>query len=350
MQNYKDIPIRNVFYMVAYILEFLDDKFFNKSSSEVFANHLDLLALLLERGIARQLKQGLYKEYKTYNDCIPTLRGKVDMPQMIKDSYSKEANIPCEFDELTTDNHLNRILKTTAMLLVKDSNIDSNVRKNLKKQMLFFSDIQTLNPKSISWRSLRFTQNNKSYRILISICQLIIEGCLSNTEDGDTLSSNINDEQMHKLYELFVLRYFQKHHKSLHPGAPSIKWALDDESNSTYLPSMKSDIVLKNTTDMLIIDTKFYQRTLQVQKKYGSETVHSGNLYQIFTYVKNSAALEPKLNVSGILLYAQTQSANQPCESYQMDGNTIHVRTLDLSLPFEDIVIQLDNIASLLNG
>jgi len=49
--------------------------------------------------------------------------------------------------------------------------------------------------------------------------------------------------------------------------------------------------------------------------------------------------------VSGMLLYAKTDEEIQPDGVYQMSGNQISVRTLDLGLPFEKIRKQLDGIA-----
>ncbi len=53
--------------------------------------------------------------------------------------------------------------------------------------------------------------------------------------------------------------------------------------------------------------------------------LHSGNLYQIFTYVKNKDTefgSQPH-NVSGMLLYAATDEAIQPDNSYRMSGNML---------------------------
>ena len=66
--------------------------------------------------------------------------------------------------------------------------------------------------------------------------------------------------------------------------ASQIPWALDD-GVGTYLPVMQSDITLTQGNRVLIIDAKYYTRTMQTQ--YDVHTLHSANLYQIFTYVKN---------------------------------------------------------------
>lgn len=46
-----------------------------------------------------------------------------------------------------------------------------------------------------------------------------------------------------------------------------------------------------------------------------------------------------------MLLYAKTEEEIQPDHVYQMHGNQISVRTLDLNLPFVDIAGQLNQIA-----
>ena len=48
--------------------------------------------------------------------------------------------------------------------------------------------------------------------------------------------------------------------------------------------------------------------------------------------------------VSGMLLYAKTDEEIYPDNKYQMSGNQITVRTLDLNLPFSEIAEQLNMI------
>ena len=69
-------------------------------------------------------------------------------------------------------------------------------------------------------------------------------------------------------------------------------------------------------------------------------------MYQIFTYVKNHDYDfgDEEHKVSGMLLYAKTEEEIQPDNVYQMHGNQITVRTLDLNLPFVEIAEQLNTI------
>lgn len=81
-----------------------------------------------------------------------------------------------------------------------------------------------------------------------------------------------------------------------------------------------------------------------MQMQYDKTTLHSGNVYQIFTYVKNQDTANTG-NVSGMLLYAKTEEAITPDWSFVMGGNKISVKTLDLNKEFKLIAAQLDKIA-----
>ena len=105
---------------------------------------------------------------------------------------------------------------------------------------------------------------------------------------------------------------------------------------------MQTDIFLRYRSKILIIDTKYYGKTMQTQ--YDKTTLHSGNVYQIFTYVKNQDAAGTG-NVSGMLLYAKTDEDITPDCSFVMGGNRISVKTLDLNKEFSLIAAQLDRIA-----
>ena len=107
---------------------------------------------------------------------------------------------------------------------------------------------------------------------------------------------------------------------------------------------MQTDIMLSHGEKILIIDAKYYAHSTQIQ--YDKHTLHSGNMYQIFTYVKNKEVelADRPHEVSGMLLYAKTDEDIYPENEYRMSGNKIEVRTLDLDGDFTKIRSQLDEI------
>lgn len=146
------------------------------------------------------------------------------------------------------------------------------------------------------------------------------------------------------------MEYYRHHHKELTVNASQVKWNLSDDTEEIaikYLPVMQTDIMLKQGKRALFIDTKYYTHIMQQQKQFDSYSFHSGNLYQIFTYVKNEDAAGTG-NVSGMLLYARTGEPITPDASFMMGGNQISIKTLDLNRNFSFIAQQLDEIVGCL--
>ncbi len=124
-------------------------------------------------------------------------------------------------------------------------------------------------------------------------------------------------------------------------NASLINWQLDDEFD-LFLPEMRSDILLSEGNNILIIDAKYYKNNIQTY--FDNKSIISGNLYQIFTYVKNKAFEDNTKTVSGMLLYAKTEDEVQPDVDYKMSGNLISVKTLDLNSDFQNIKNKLENL------
>ncbi len=345
MTKDKSILINNIYHMLSYAFQILTQDTYDDVAIESFDEMYDLLAAILAKGIGIQLKQGLYREYINRQEELSVLRGKINMSGTIKNQLVHKRVLTCDFDDLSENNLFNQIIKTTVSLLLRNDTVKSKYKDDLKKKMLFFSNIELLEPTSIRWSSIRFQRNNQTYRMLISICQLILEGMLMTTDTGEyRLASFIDEQRMCRLYEKFILEYYSRHYPELKVSASQIPWSVDDGVR-TMLPMMQSDIHLQNDNTVLIIDAKYYSHTTQVQ--YNKHTLHSNNMYQIFAYVKNRDYEfgEEEHTVSGMLLYAKTEEENQPDHVYQMHGNQISVRTLDLNLPFVDIAGQLNQIA-----
>ena len=342
MTEDKGILIRNIYYMLAYAFQELRQNNYAEIEGEKFDDIYDLFAEIMARVISYQLKQGLYREYLDKSEELTTLRGKLNLQGTIKNRLQKKQVLSCEFDELTENNLMNQILKTTMTLLIKQKDVKVNNKVILKKDLLFFDGIDYIEPSLIRWDRIRYQRNNQSYRMLLNICRLVIDGLLLSTEKGTAKMATFLDEQaMHRLYEKFILEYYRYHHPELHANPDNVKWNLDDD-NDLWLPSMVTDITLKsNNGRVLIIDAKYYEK--QMQTNFDVQMYRNANLYQLFTYVKNWDK-EHTGKVSGMLLYAKTSEEFQPSNKFSMDGNSIAVDSLNLNLPFSEIRTKLEKI------
>lgn len=330
--------------MLAYAYRALQFQSYRDMGTEEFGNVADLFAAILSRGIVEQLRRGLGREYVDRTEPLSMMRGKIEVSESVKTRAVLRRQLVCNHDEFVTDTLMNRILKATCLLLMR-GDIHPERRRGLRRLLPYFSDVGEMDLATIDWHRLRFNRNNQTYRMLMGICELASKGLLQTQgDDAMRLPDFLDDQSMSRLYERFILEYYRREHPELGATAPYVPWALDD-GEMGMLPTMRTDAVLARGSNTLVIDAKYYEHATQAH--LGKASIHSGNLYQIFTYVKNMDAgtAEPGHRVSGLLLYAGTDEEIQPSGNYQMSGNLISVRSLDLNRPFGDIRDELDKIA-----
>jgi len=194
----------------------------------------------------------------------------------------------------------------------------------------------------VSWDAIKINRNNRSYKLIIDVCYLIFKGLLVNEQEGALkFATFIEDRQMSTLYEKFVLNFYRVElSKEVDAKSEQIGWDITSDEKLSLLPKMKTDISLygRKTNKLLIIDTKFYPKALQVN--FDHESFISNNLYQICAYVNNS---DFGGEVSGMLLYPTVDYMLD--ERTEISGKKIYVKTLDLNQEFQIIKQQLIDIA-----
>jgi len=332
--------------MLTYAYQILNEAGFKSIQTEEFKHLHDLLAVILVKGVANQIKRGLHRDYISHSESTSSLRGKVDVTNSIKQNTLLKKQMICNYDQFSENTNLNSILKTTMLLLIKHGDLKIKNRKELRKLSLYFNNVSSMDPQRINWDAITYHRNNATYKMLISICQLVIKGLLMTTETGTyKMKGFLDDQQMHRLYEKFLLGYFKKEYPQYNPKASYIDWNVDD-GISDFLPTMKTDITLTYGSKTIIIDAKYYGKSMQTNPLFYSKSIISSNLYQIFTYVKNKDSFGSG-NVSGILLYAKTDEEITPNQDYQIGGNRISVKTLDLGEDWSGIVKQLNSVVIL---
>mgnify|MGYP003413094608 FL=1 len=106
------IPIKNLYYMLSYAFQILNEQGYKKLATEEFDNAGDLCAAILIRGISNQLKRGLGREYISETDTLAAIRGKIEINESIKNQTMIRNQMTCTYDEFSVDSPLNRIIQT----------------------------------------------------------------------------------------------------------------------------------------------------------------------------------------------------------------------------------------------
>ncbi|MGE6204653.1 5-methylcytosine-specific restriction endonuclease system specificity protein McrC [Guptibacillus hwajinpoensis] len=349
----SSIPVKNIYHMLCYAWNVLDQSDENVVGSEKFDNIYDLLARIYINGANSLIKRGLSRSYIQERREVSTLKGKVEVADSIKKQTLRNGRMVCQYDNFSVDIKLNQIVKATINLLLKAPLLDKTLNKKLRKLRLYFSNVRDIQMANDTFSSLRFNRNNYHYRMLMSVSELIYQGLITREEGNDTkFLSFIRDRQMAKLYENFVLNFYRRHLDSgiYHVHSPKIHWNLDQsvsDEELSLLPEMRTDIVVENklTSSQLIIDTKYYGETLTTSNWTDKEKVHTGHLYQIFAYVNSS---NYKGNKIGMLLYPTIKQEINA--GYSITGKRIYIKTLNLNAEWSEISTRLLSLVGVIDN
>ena len=209
--------------MLSYAFKTLNEKAYKKIETESFENSADLLSEILILGVSRQLKQGLVKDYIDVNETTSSIRGKINITESINTQSFLKGQLNCTYDEFSVNCDLNQIIKSTLTLLLK-SDISINRKKKIRRLLMYFNDVNTIDLKSINWK-IRYDRNNQTYKMLVNICYLVINGLIHTEKSGKVKLMNFSDDQlMSSLYEKFLLNYFKKEHPYLLTHSPHIDY------------------------------------------------------------------------------------------------------------------------------
>lgn len=340
MSESPRIPIKNIYYMLCYAWNVLEQSDKTLVGSKKFDNIYNLLGRIYLNGTNNIIKRGLNRYYIIKNEPCANLKGKINMSDSVKGLTFLDGKMLCQYDNFSDDIKLNQIVKTTISILIKSPQLDLELKKKLKNLRLHFSQIKEIRFSKALFSSLRYNKNNNHYRMLINISELIYKGLITNEEDNEiSFSDFVRDNQMAKLYEKFVLNFYRYHldEELYNVHAPKIKWNLDhniSEKDFALLPEMRTDIVVENKVEntQLIIDTKYYAQTLVSSNWTDVEKVRTGHLFQIYAYVNNS---DYDGNIMGMLLYPTIHDDTNA--TFPIGGYSIGIRTLNLNSEWNDI-------------
>ena len=112
------ILIQNIYYMLAYAFQILNQDGYKEISTEQFNNVIDLFSAILCKGISLQLNHGLDREYISKIEMLSTIRGQINIAKSIKTRTMLRKQMVCTYDEFSVNTYKNRIIKTTMLKLI----------------------------------------------------------------------------------------------------------------------------------------------------------------------------------------------------------------------------------------
>lgn len=338
------IPIQNLYHLLTYAWDQLEEAEQVNVTAEPADTLLDLLARVLVQGTTHVLKRGLARDYLPQQELTSRLRGKLLLADSLRQHTLPTARAWCAFDELSHDVPVNQLLKSAMHHLLTAPKLANPLRQELRALYVRLGDVALVPvPDVRAYEQVRLHRHTAHYGLLLSICRLVHEEVLLTQEAGDHLFRDFtgNDKRMAALFERFV-RNFYRHKYQLKESiykvqAEQLQWAVTaiGTQAQAVLPTMKTDVSLTAASEKIVIDCKFYRKALKPH--YNKEKLISGNLYQLYTYVEHARRQKPKRRVRGMLLYPVVQ---QPLRlRYELMGTAdwLEVATIDLGQHWQQV-------------
>jgi 5-methylcytosine-specific restriction enzyme subunit McrC len=333
-----DIPIANIYYLLCYAWDVLDEK-------ETFADVdtldstelLDLFAHVLVNGVRHLLRRGLDRGYIPRQDEIPGVRGKLLVTQTLRRNLLRHGCTACSWDELEYDTLPNRILKTTLQRLRDAEELDPATRADVHDLLRWLAPVQKIELYGTHFRGVQLHRNNRLYAFLLHICEFVHEHWLPAEKGGARRFRDFVRDGLPALFENFVFNFYQHELPAgWHVSAPVIQWKLvaPNADALALVPRMETDVCLRGPGRAVIFDTKFYAQALK-SNYYGAAKLIPPNLFQLFTYLRQKSSEPGWEQAEGVLLYPRT--IRDLDVEFTTHGHRIRALTLDLAQPWQKI-------------
>lgn len=323
----KEIPIRNIYYMLVYAWNYPHEKDFISVFDEDEKDLINLLSKILILKVKSLIKKGFYKEYVTNQEESRIIRGKILMKESFQSFSYKRGSLHILTEEMSYDILHNQLIKSTLYYLAGQENLESELRDEIKSILTYFQDISLIDVKLRLFNDVNVHRNNQHYQFILNVCRFIWENALLHEGIGEKQFNDVSREhqKLARLFENFVKNFYRKEIPGAKVKSESFYWPADGE-NLNYLPTMNTDVSLVISNEKTIIDTKFYKDTFALN--WNQSTIYSGHLYQLFSYLKNDEYYSGR-KANGILLYPRVdKSVNL---TYKIHGFEIKICTLDLT-------------------
>lgn len=205
------VPLANLFGMIETAYQFKGLQLYaGEGRSRSLEGVFGLLAGLLARGIQARIHQGLYREYREYQDELPCLRGRLLLP-----SARRPRALRCAYQEHSAGIMDNQILVWTLHCLRAFSFADPKIQRQVRQVYRLFSGLVELEPvRAADCLRRPYHRLNQDYQPLHGLCRFFLEhsGPLLGTGEHPFMPFAVH---LPTLFEEFAAHWLAEH---LPPG------------------------------------------------------------------------------------------------------------------------------------
>jgi 5-methylcytosine-specific restriction enzyme subunit McrC len=343
------IPIRNLWHMLLYAWnEPIVQNQINMGDVERAPSLDALLAIVLMKFVQQRMRIGLGHGYVPVSRRLRSVRGRVDFAESLKQQTFAQGEANCDFQQYSVNEPRNQIIRSTLSRLVQAGKFGPDevqaeaLRHQLRWMVRNLNDVDLTELTLEAVCRLALAQNDNDYRLMLSVCELILRRQMPLETEGMHPLPNVDGGALilYRVYERFVANFYRLHLKGWDVHAQKrLDWHPQEVND--HLPSMIPDLIMqeRQSRRIIILDTKFTASSL-IENQWGKALYDSSHLYQLYAYLRSQEQLSVEYGrAEGILLYPVVQQ--QFSEQVQLQDHRIRIESVDLAVAWDEVERQL---------
>lgn len=323
------LPIERVLFLLAYSA---DPKWAAEASS--FGEHDDLVeavAVGFVHQVHRALRQGLLQGYRTRDEALAGLRGRVRFEDQLRKRFGRFPPAEVRYDDFTVDVEENRLLYAATRRLGQLRMRSPETRRSLRALQEAFAEVTPVRYAPQRLPVLSYSRLNARYRPAVELARRILRATSFDLA-GDLVAARGFLVDMNQLFEDFVVTALREalglSEKSFPQNARRRTLTLDEAGRIRLEP----DVSWWRASRCRFVGDVKYKRDVAARGKHP-------DLYQVLSYAV--AADLP----GGLLVYAAGED-RAGVHRVRHLGKRLEVVSLDLGGSPREVLAQVAAVAS----
>jgi 5-methylcytosine-specific restriction enzyme subunit McrC len=283
----------------------------------------------------RALDRGLLRGYVEVEERRNDLRGRIRFGDQLARLPGLPLPLEVSYDDFTADIPENRLLLTAAETLLRFPRIPPRARARLLHVRAVLDEVEVIaDHRRVELPEI--TRLNERYQSALVLGKLILDGTGLRQERGlKSTTSFLFD--LNEVFESFV---YQALRDSLRRFGGTVERQVSGALDVGRAPglSFRADIVWrKRGVVRAVIDSKY-------KSLYAASSMPNGDAYQMLAYCIGFGV--PR----GVLVYARDTLDRPRLHEIKRHGYEIDVRAVDVELEPDEVLKQIDRIATAIAG
>lgn len=296
---------------------------------DVSSDLLPSVIAFFARTVETTLARGILRSYKTAEETLVALRGRLDLTGQFKRA-GVLTPIACTFDDFTEDIVENMVLRAATQRALRVSRVHPADRQRLLRQLVALEGVTdtSIGPEIVD--HIELTRLNQHYAPALGLARLVLTNLTLTDTRGITSASSFMVD-MNDLFQRFVTERLRRELTGRLDIVDEPTVHLGKGRRVTMLP----DLLFRapRGQDSYVGDIKY--------KLAKDARGRSGDYYQLLAY---TTALDLP---EGVLIYCRSQDDGMSSSTVVVRnaGTRLVLRSLDLSGPPEQVQLQLKVLA-----